>query len=620
MTLTLVVLLVASILFVQGKIRSDLVALSALITLALCGILTPAEALAGFSNPIVIMLVGLFVVGGAVFRTGLAKIISKRLLALAGNNQTLLFLLIMAVTSCIGAFVSNTGTVAVMLPIVVSLASSVGTSPSRFLMPLAFASTLGGMLTLIGTTPNMIINSALIDAGYKGLEFFTFAPIGIVCVIVGTAALVVLSKVFLNKKRDNDDNQTASGLSPQALAAKYHLEENIAIAKIEPGSPMSGKYLKDLNLPVNYGIRIMDIRRKAAGFSLFKKPAMPVNPMPETIVHEMDVITFIGSDKDIARFKIENSLGSLDPDDAHDGLDPGFRHRFDAVGIAELVILSTSRYINQQIKDSNLRERYGVNVIGIQRGDRTLLQNIRDAEILAGDSLLVQGDWQNINRLDSEHSEWVVVGRPFDAATNEPLVHKAPLAAVIVLLMIFAMAANFLAPVIAVMLASLALIFSGCFRNAEEAYKMINWESIVLVAAMLPVSVALEKTGAAALASSYLTNAVGDMSPYALLAVIYAVASVVTLFLSNTATAAMCVPVAMQAAAGMGLSPYPFLFAVATAASMSLASPYSTPPNVLVMSPGRYVFMDYVKVGLPLQVLIGVIMVFFLPLLFPFTR
>ena len=190
MITTLIILLLASILFVQGKIRSDLVALSALISLMLLGILTPTEALAGFSSSIVIMLVGVFNVGGAVFRTGLAKMISKKLLVLAGNNQNLLFILIMAVTAGIGAFVSNTGTVAVMLPIVVSLAAGAGTSPSRFLMPLAFASTMGGMLTLIGTTPNMKIYGAHIYASYKGPWFHAFAPIGIICVLSGTIVMV----------------------------------------------------------------------------------------------------------------------------------------------------------------------------------------------------------------------------------------------------------------------------------------------------------------------------------------------------------------------------------------------------------------------------------------------
>lgn len=620
MLVTVIILFLAAFLFVQGKIRSDLIGLCALLALILFGVLTPTEALAGFSSPIVIMIVGVFIVGGAVFRTGLAKIISKKLLALAGDNQTLLFILIMAVTAGIGAFVSNTGTVAVMLPIVVSLTSAAGTNPSRYLMPLAFASTMGGMLTLIGTTPNMIINGALIDAGYPALDFFVFAPIGVICVTVGTAAMVFLSKLFLDKKNTDDEGGGNTPLSLQALAHKYHLEENVSLAKIQPDSPLCGKCLKELNLPLDYGVRIMEIRRKPGGFSLFKRPAEPILPLPDTVLQASDLILFIGMESTLPRFIQDKRLSLIDPKDGNSGLTPHFEHRFDTVGIAELVVLSTSHLINRQVKDSEVRERFGVNIIGIQRRDQSLLQNIKDEVIQAGDALLVQGGWHAIGRLDAEHSEWVVVGRPFDAASSEPLEHKAPLAALIVLLMIISMVSNMLAPVVAVMLASLCLIFTGCFRNAEEAYKTINWESTVLVASMLPISVALEKTGAASLASNYLIHAVGNLGPYALLAVIYAVTSVVTLFLSNTATAAMCVPVAIQAAVNMHLSPYPFLFAVATAASMSLASPFSTPPNVLVMSPGRYVFMDYVKMGIPLQVLLGIIMVFVLPLLFPFQQ
>ena len=620
MLITLVILVASVVFFIQGKIRSDLVALSALLLLVLFGILTPTEALSGFSSPIVIMLVGVFIVGGAVFRTGLAKLLSQKILSLAGNSQTKLFILIMLATAGIGAFVSNTGTVAVMLPIVVSLAAGAHSSPSRFLMPLAFASTMGGMLTLIGTTPNLIINDALINAGYGALNFFAFLPIGLVCVTVGTIVLIFLSKWLLDKKPDEENSGRQSILSLRELADKYHLEENVYIARVMPESPFSGHSLLDLDIGGKFGTRIIEIRRKFEKKRLFQQPVDIILPLPETELHSGDIIKFVTPEARLSVFTEQNNLQLLDPEDTESGLNPQFKYRFDAIGLAELVILASSRLVNKQVKESGLRNTYGVNVIGIQRGKETLLQDIKTVKIQPGDALLVQGEWGSINRLDSEPSEWVVVGRPSEAASSEPLMHKAPVAALIVLFMIVAMAFNILQPVIAVMLAALALVFTGCFSNPEEAYKTIKWESTVLVAAMLPMSVALEKTGAATLASTALIEAVGGFGPYALMAGIYAVTSVVTLLVSNTATAAICTPIAMQAAMNMNLSPYPFLFAVATAASMSLASPFSTPPNVLVMSPGRYVFMDYVKVGGPLQILFGLIMVFFLPLIFPFAK
>ena len=620
MTITLVVLAAAAILFVQGSIRADLVAISALLALLLSGVLTPQEALSGFSNPIVIMLVGVFIVGGAVLRTGLAGLISKKMVSLAGNSETRLFVLVMLVTSGIGAFVSNTGTVAVMLPIAVSLAAAAGASPSRFLMPLAFASTMGGMLTLIGTTPNMIISGALQDAGYPALHFFAFLPIGVICVTVGTLVLVFLSRLLV-KSPEAGGSGGKGERSLRELADAYSLKQNERRARVRGDSPLVGTSLHGSVMREKYGVSIVEIRRKEHGGAFPGKylhsPVEQIVPGPDTVFQAGDTFSFVGPEENLDAFAGAYGVDLLGEDD--EASNPERKYAFRDIGIAEVVMLSTSRLVGRKVKDSGIRENYDVRVLGIRRKGVSMLMDVPNAELLAGDALLVQGTWGNIARLSDAASEWVVVGRPLEAAAKEPLAHKAPLAAVIIVAMIEVMALNLLAPVTAVMLAALCLIFTGCFRSVEEAYSTISWQSVVLVASMLPVSVALEKTGAAALASDGIIRAVGDFGPYALLAVVYGVASFVTLFVSNTAAGALCTPIAMQAALNMHLSPYPFLFAVATAASMSLAFPFSTPPNVLVMSPGRYSFMDYVKVGGPLQILFGVIMVLVLPLLFPFA-
>lgn len=222
MITTLVILALSALFFVNGKIRSDLVALCALVLLMICKILTPEEALSGFSNPIVIMMVGLFVVGGAIFKTGLAKMISSKILQLAGKSELKLFILIMVVTAFIGAFVSNTGTVALMLPIVVSMAMNANINPSRFLMPLAFASSMGGMATLIGTPPNLVVQEALKNAGFDNLSFFSFTPVGLVCVLTGIIILIPLSKIFLAKKDDNNKKR----LPAAALQKNWHRNTN----------------------------------------------------------------------------------------------------------------------------------------------------------------------------------------------------------------------------------------------------------------------------------------------------------------------------------------------------------------------------------------------------------
>ena len=234
--------------------------------------------------------------------------------------------------------------------------------------------------------------------------------------------------------------------------------------------------------------------------------------------------------------------------------------------------------------------------------------------------LLVQGEWTNLTHLTADTTNWVVLDQPEKAADKVLLDYKAPVAAAIMLLMIAMMVFDFIpvAPVTAVIIAGLLTVFAGCFRNVEAAYKTINWESIMLIAAMMPMSTALEKTGASALVSQGLVDSLGSMGPTALLAGIYFTTSLMTMFISNTATAVLMAPIALVAAQQVGVSPYSFLFAVTLGASMCFASPFSTPPNALVMKAGGYTFMDYVKVGLPLQIIIGVVMTFVLPLLFPY--
>ena len=617
MITTITILAFAAFFFVQGKIRADIVGICTVMALMLCGILTPQEGLSGFASNITMMLVCVFIVGGAVSRTGLAKIISNRVLALAGQSETRLFVLIMLATAGIGAFVSNTGTVAVMMPIVISLAAGIGTSPSRFLLPLAFASTMGGMLTLIGTTPNMIISGALEQAGYGPLNFFAFLPIGIICVTIGTFVLIPMSKLLVKPTPKRADGSDAER-SLQELANKYHLKESEFKVHIPSGSPIIGKPLQDLVLQREFGVSLSEIRRKRLGTHMFDSPTEQIVPMKDTCLQEGDTFTFVAPKENIETFLERYSLHLLD-EEAISSKPEQTSYGFDGFGIAELVVLSSSTLIDLPIKNSGLTENYGIRILGVQRKNETFLQNLPELTFQAGDTLLVQGKWKHIARLEENRENWVVVGKPLDAASRETLDHKAPLCAIIVLTMIIAMAANLLEPVMAVMLAALALIATKCFRTVEEAYKTISWQSVVLVASMLPASVALEKTGAASAASEMLIAGLGSMGPYALLAGIYGAASFATLFVSNTAAGALCTPIALQAAVSMGLSPYPFLFAVATAASMSLAFPFSTPPNVLVMAPGRYEFMDYVKVGGPLQLIFGIVMIIVLPLLFPFS-
>ena len=619
MIATLIILLVSAILFVSGKVRSDLVALCALLALLLCQILTPAEALSGFSNTTVIMMIGLFIVGGGIFQTGLAKMIGSKVMTLAGNSEIRLFLLVMIVTSAIGMFVSNTGTVALMLPIVVSMAAAAGTSSRRLLMPLAFASSMGGMMTLIGTPPNLIVSDTLESAGFEPLGFFSFLPVGLVTLIVGILYLLPMTRILTSKDKAKDKKKT--GKSLKELVNEYGVTDNLFRVHIkDEASTAIGKTVAELNVYREYGINVLELRR-SAGQNRFVRTVSQQLASPDLMLKQGDVLYLSGDPEQIEKFVEDYRFRLLDRHtDEIDGSSSNTSLDFFDIGVAEILIMPTSSMINRTVIEAGFRSKFSVNVLGIRRKNDYILNDLGSVKMHDGDVLLVQGAWKDIARMKNESSNWVVLGEPLQEAAKVTLDYKAPVAAAIMIAMIVMMVVDGIpvAPVTSVLLAAVLMVITGCVRNVEAAYKTINWQTIVLFAAMLPMSIALEKTGVSEMISGGIVSGLGGSGPRLLLAGIYAATSVMTIFISNTVTAVLMAPIALQCAMQIGVSPVPFMFAVTVAASMCFASPFSTPPNALVMSAGQYSFMDYVKVGLPLQILMGVVMVFVLPLLFPF--
>ncbi len=609
MTLTLIVLAVSVILFATGRIRSDIVALAALTVLMLFGVLTPEEALSGFSSSVVIMMIGLFVVGGAILQTGIAKAASQRIMKLSKGNDTMMFLLVMLTTAFIGAFVSNTGTVALLMPIIVSMASESGKSPSRLLMPLAFASSIGGMLTLIGTPPNLVIQDVLVSNGYEPLSFFSFFPVGMVSIVVGILVLLPLSKIFLDGKSDESGKKKKKHKSLDRLISEYNLKDYLSVYKVTASSSANGRSVAELDVRNRFGLSILEIRseKKSTG-GLLRNVKQKV-ASAKSVLKTGDILYLTGDNDNIKAFASKYTLEKLPSND----LD------FYDIGIAEIVLMPQSHLVNTMMKDSSLREKYNLNVLGIRRSGDYIINDLANEKLRIGDVLLVQGSWQNISQLDT-NEDWVVMGQPSEQQGMVLLDYKAPLAAIIMLMMICMMVFDFIPVnnVTAIMIAGLLMVLTGCLRNVDAAYKTIKWESVVLIAAMMPMSIALQKTGTSEMISNALVEWLRSSGPIALLAGLYFTTSLMTMFISNTATAVLMAPIALSAAQQIGVSPYPFLFAVTLGASMCFASPFSTPPNALVMKAGNYTFMDYVKVGLPLQIIMGLVMIFVLPYIFPF--
>ena len=547
-----------------------------------------------------------------------------------------------------------------MMPIIMSLAAASGLQSSRFLMPLAFAGSLGGMLTLIGTPPNLVIDETLTDAGFEPLSFFSFFPVGIIVIAIGIIVLMPLSRLFLSKKQNGKKKKMTKSLDD--LVDEYRLLDNLhryivpkkrasaadvsasdasasdvpaadvsasSASSMEVSANIIGKTLKELSLQKRYGVSIIEIRNEKKSRLGLVRDINQNMAKSNSVISEGDTLYIIGDDEKIKVFAKDYGLRKM----------KDVKIDFYDLGLTEIVVMPTSNFVGLRIGEANLRKRFGINVLGIKRGgerttsssslsssssssssEKYITENLIDRKLHVGDVLLVQGEWTNLSHLSSDTANWVVLGQPEKVADKVLLDYKAPVAALIMLLMIAMMVFDFIpvAPVTAVIVAGLLTVFAGCFRNVEAAYKTINWESIVLIAAMMPMSTALEKTGASALVSKTLVDSLGSLGPTALLAGIYFTTSLMTMFISNTATAVLMAPIALVAAQQVGVSPYAFLFAVTLGASMCFASPFSTPPNALVMKAGGYTFMDYVKVGLPLQIIIGVVMTFVLPLLFPY--
>ncbi len=605
--MTLAILIVSCFFFMSGKVRSDIVALCALLALLVFGILTPDEALSGFSSSVVVMMVGLFVVGAGIFRTGLAKMISSRILRIGGKNENVLFVLVMLVTALIGAFVSNTGTVAVMMPIVMSMAASSGISSRRYLMPMAFASSMG-LFTLISTPPNLVIQEALVDAGMEPLGFFSFAPVGAVVVAVGVGILYFLSRLLV-RRGDGSRKKQKKPKTLAELVAEYDLRHRSFQAEVPAASPMVGRSLKELRIGSLYEVSVGRIIHTSQ--NRFRRTTTEEVAGPDSVIQADDVLYLHGSEANANRLVAEQGLRVTEGS-------PKMSGETAELGFAEAFIMPNSQLINHTVADSRFRELYNVNVLGIKRHGEYDLGDMRDVRMHAGDSLLIQGTWDNLTGLEEYTDEFVLLGQPEKRAARVTLDKKAPVAALIMAGMILLMVLDVVPGVAAVLTAAVLMVLTGCLRNMEEAYTSINWSSIVLIASMIPMSIAFDKTGITAAISGFLLHGLGDIGPQGLLAMVYFATSLTTMFISNTATAVLFAPIAMDAALRMGVSPYPFLFAVAVSASMCFASPFSTPPNALVMNAGAYKFADYIRVGLPLQVVMGAVMIFVLPLLFPF--
>lgn len=599
-------LAIAVVLFATGKVRMDAIALMVIVAFVLSGTLTLNEAFSGFSDPNVILIAALFIIGDGLVRTGVATKMGAWLVSVAGNSETKMLIYLMLTVAGLGAFMSSTGVVAIFIPVVLSVSARMNTSPSRLMMPLSFAGLISGMMTLVATPPNLVVNSELLREGLHGFSFFSVTPIGLVVLILGIVYMLAMR--FILKTDNGDSARDGRKRSTfRDLIREYHLTGRARRLAIRPGSPMIGQRLDDLKLRERYCANVIGVER----WRRFRRVIVNVNGVSEFRARDVLLIDMSASDVDLRQFCGEQMLepmvlrGEYFADQALD------------VGMAEVALIPDSEMIGKTVREIAFRTRFGLNIVGMKRDGKAMDGSVVDEPLQLGDILLVVGNWRQIALLAKRGRDFVVLNMPVEVDDASPAHSQAPHAIFCLVLMVALMLTDEIPNPIAAIIACLLM---GKFRciNAESAYKAIHWPSIILIVGMMPFALALQKTGGVDLVVKGLMDVAGGEGPYLMLGCLFVMCAAIGLFISNTATAVLMAPIALAAAKSMGVSPYPFAMVVAMAASAAFMTPVSSPVNTLVLGPGKYSFSDFVKIGVPFTILVMVVCVLLIPVLFPF--
>ena len=605
----------AVVLFVTDRVRLDAVALLVVLALAMTGVVTPAEALAGFADPLVALIAGLFVVSAVLVHTGIAASVGTWLAKVAGDKPWRMTVAVMLATALLSAFMSSTGTVAIMLPIVMRLAYTFGVSPSRLLIPVAYSAMVGGTLTLIATPPNLVASQALDDAGFGQLGFFELSPIGLALLALTVLYVATVGRRLLPERAPSAVERSGhEQLSMREIAERYELERSLHRLLVPAGSPLGGATLAELRWPETRRVQVVAIDTDSAAVTRGERPRRHLSSSkrigPFTGIDTGDRLLVRGADEAVDELVSAYGLVRLELGADGDLVPRNLR-------FVELLVTPRSRWIGRSLSEMRFRERYRSVVVAMKRGATLLTDSLQDQTIHFGDVLLVRGRSAAIEELLRERHDAVVISEATSPAAPAPAAGRAWLAVVILVAMLTAMSLTSLPLYVVVLLAVLAFVAAGCL-SAEEAYRSVQWPTVVLIAGMLPLAAAFEAAGGATLLADSLIGWLGEHGAVPLLASVYLAAVVATTFLSNTTSAVLLAPIAVQVASLAGLSPAPFLVAVALGASSSFVSPVSSPVSVLVLAPGQYRFGDFVRIGAPLQLLLAVATLVLVPLFFPF--
>jgi di/tricarboxylate transporter len=594
--LVLGIVAAATVLFVSERLRPDLVAILVLLAVVLTGLLTPQEAFASIGNPAVVTVGATFVISAALFQTGVAHALGDRIARVAGQSEARLLVGVMMAAALISSVMNNVAAAAVLLPVVSGLARRAKIPPSRLLIPLAFGSLGGGMLLLIGTPANLLVDAALIERDLPPLNMLSLTPVGVLLTVLSVAYMATAGRRLLPTR---PSSEPFSRYHEHELSETYQLEERLFRVCIPRGSRLIGQTLAESNLRDLWNLNVISVERH---------DIETLDPPPDTIVHEGDILLLEGRLDEFVQRDVEPYLEVLPR-----------RHWTDAdlesasIGLAEAVVAPRSGFAGKTLREVHFREKYALSVVGIWRGNRPIRTGLGEIPLQVGDALLIQGPREKFRVLGRESDLLMLNGSAGILALRPS---RAPLAVGAVGVMLITVLAGWLDLATGAVLAGTLMILAGAL-SMEEAQHAIDLKAIFIIAAMLPLGRAMETTGTASFLANQIVAVFGTLGPVGVLAGITLFAGLSVQIISNSATAVLVAPIALTAARDLGANPHTFAIAIALAVSAAFLTPISHQSNLLVMAAGGYRFTDYTKVGIGVWALTLVGILVLVPVLVP---
>ena len=581
--LTLAVVVAALICFITEVLPVDITALCVAVVLIVLGLVTPDEGIAGFGNSATITVMAMFILSAGITRTGVVQIFRDLLLRWGGKSITRQILVMGLLVGPISGFINNTAVVAIFLPIVEEWCNKRGVSPSKLLMPLSFVTILGGMITVIGTSTNVLASGIAKDLGYEEFRLFQFTSLGIITFLIGLAYLAFIAPRLLPNRKDKNRDR---------VSEDYGLEDYVTEVVVKPSSKLIGKTLRSAQLRKDFQVDVLEIIRHGE--------RLP-QPVAECRVCAEDILIMRGKTEDVLKIRTEQDLDLL-PDVKFNPQNLETELSSANVGVAEVLILSNSRLIGTTLKDLRFRQRYNLTVLAIRRGEELIRDRLARERLRFGDLMLVRGSKQSLLGLQTTR-ELLVIEQKEPSAIRR---NKAGIAIAIILGVILLAAFDILPILVSALIGVVLMIVTGCLQPGE-LYAAVRWDVIFLLAGLIPLGTAMENSGATKWLADNLLAVGGNLNGYWILLFFFVITSLLTEILSNNASVVLLIPIAVKVAESLNLNPVAMMFAVTFAASNSFMTPIGYQTNTMVYSPGGYKFGDFFRVGAPLNLIMAIV-------------